>query len=397
VTDDKEIIGLAMTGGGARGAYQAGVLKRIGQIKSFQNKPGPFKVIGGASAGAVNGTAVATGNHDFSRCTEWVAQLWADLRNQDVYRSDVFSLVPKAGRWIKDFSLGAVIGGGRAHSLLDSTPLGGFLARYLRCDKIQENINKGNLKALCISATNYKSGKNYFFIHGDPAYKMWNKTRRVAIATPITIAHVCASAAIPVIFKPVQITTSEGTDYYGDGCLRLHAPLSPVIRLGATRILAIGLRSESNGKSPPSGISTSNTKKVIPQPTLAQVIGVSLNAIFLDHLDADVEHLVRLNQIITSSGLAENTLDGISEPIKIVEPLTISPSYDLAKVAEGFSHKLPTAVRYFMSGLGTKEASSSDLISYLNFDSEYTKALINMGYADADDRIGEIEDFLCRE
>jgi len=381
-----------MTGGGARGAYQAGVLKRIGQIKRLQGMPGPFKIIGGASAGAVNGVAIASGNHDFARCVEWVSKLWSDLENKDVYRTDLFSLIPKAGRWMKDLSLGGAIGGGHAHSLLDASPLGKFLSQYIKPEYIQTNIDRGHLRSLCVSATNYSSGKNFLFIQAEPGHKMWTKSRRIALATKITIDHVCASAAIPVVFQPVKVVTEYGADYFGDGCLRLHAPLSPVIRLGAERILAIGLRSEKSAAMNENTPLTPGMARKIPKPPpLAQILGVSLNAIFLDHLDADVEHLFRLNQIISQGTF---NVKGVQEPIRVVHPLVITPSYDLGKVAEEFSNKLPMAVRYFMSGLGTGEASSSDLISYLLFDSEYTKALINMGFADADDRIDEIENFI---
>lgn len=388
-------IGLVMTGGGARGAYQAGVLKRIGQIKKLQGKSGPFKIIGGASAGAVNGAAVASGNHDFARCVEWVAKLWSDLENGDIYRTDLISLIPKSAKWLKDLSLGGILGGGNANSLLDSSPLHGFLSKYIKTDYIQENIDKGNLRSVCISTTNYSSGKNFLFIQAEPGHKMWTKSRRLAIAAKIEIDHICASAAIPIVFAPVKVKTEFGTDYFGDGCLRLHAPLSPVIRLGAERILAIGLRSEkSAAMNELTPLTPGMAKKDPPSPPLAQILGVSLNAIFLDHLDADVEHLFRLNQIISQGNL---DFKGIQEPIKVVHPLVISPSFDLAKLAEEFGHKLPTAVRYFMSGLGTNEASSSDLVSYLLFDSEYTKALINMGFADADGRIDEIENFIFAE
>jgi NTE family protein len=384
-----------MTGGGARGAYQAGVLKRIGQIKKLQGKSGPFKIIGGASAGAVNGAAIAAGNHDFARCVELVAKLWSDLENKDIYRTDLVSLIPKSISWLKDLSLGGMIGGGNAQSLLDATPLNGFLNKYIKTDYIQNNIDKGHLRSICISTTNYSSGKNILFIQAEPGHKMWTKSRRMAIAAKIEIEHICASAAIPIVFGPVKVETEFGADYFGDGCLRLHAPLSPVIRLGAERILAIGLRSEKSASmNEHTPLSPGMTRKEPTPPPLAQILGVTLNAIFLDHLDADVEHLFRLNQIISQSKL---DFKGISEPIKIVHPLVISPSFDLGKLAAEFSHKLPTAVHYLMSGLGTDQASSSDLVSYLLFDSEYTKALINMGYADADGRIDEIENFIFAE
>jgi len=378
-------IGLAMTGGGARGAYQAGVLKRIGEIKKFEGKAGPFTIIGGASAGAVNGAALAAGNHDFQLCTRWISQLWSHLHTKDVYRSDFGSLIPKAGRWLRDLSVGAIFGGGHAHSLLDASPLPIFLGKYLNCESIHKNVERGNIKALSIAATNYSSGKTFFFVQGKDI-PMWAKSRRVSVATEIRVEHICASAAIPIVFQPVRVAHPYGADFFGDGCLRLTTPLSPVIRLGADRLLAIGVRTASPTEDQPSVF--------VETPPLAQILGTTLNAIFLDHLDADVEHLERLNQIVTKAHITAKNLEGISEPIKTVIPLVIKPSDDLGKVAENFTKNLPIPVRYLMEGLGTRKTPSADLMSYLLFDPDYTRALIDMGYKDANTRIDEIENFL---
>jgi NTE family protein len=372
------------------------VLKRIGEIKRLRNSTSPFKIIGAASAGAVNGTALATGAHDFHRCTKWLGELWGSLETQNVYRSDLRSLVPKAGRWIRDLGTGALFGGGHAHSLLDASPLYDFLGKHLRCEFIQRNIDRGNLRSLAIAATNYSNGKTFTFVQSDKDVQLWTKSRRVSLACPITVAHICASAAIPIVFQPVRLTTEYGADYYGDGCLRMSAPLSPVIRLGATRILAIGVRSQkaADESLKEKNLVSDKSNQEYDPPPLAQVLGVSLNAIFLDHLDSDVEHLVRLNQIISAGRLTDSVVSGIREPMKIVTPLALSPSVDLGKVAETFEKRLPTPVRYLMAGLGTKQTPSSDLLSYLLFDSDYTKALIDLGYKDAESRIDEIEEFL---
>ena len=387
--DPFDRLGLAMTGGGARGAYQAGVLKRIGEIKLLEDQPGPFRIIGGASAGALNGSAVAVGNHDFRRCTKWMAQLWASLRTQDVYRSDLGSLVPKAGRWIRDLSLGAIFGGGHAHALLDASPLPNFLRQHINCNVIQDNINRGNLKALSVAATNYNNGKTFFFIQAHEQQKYWIKSRRVAVKTKIQIEHICASAAIPIVFQPVKVDTEYGTHYFGDGCLRLATPLSPVIRLGAERILAIGVRAANAPEVKPT-----SSQPVGEPPPLAQILGVTLNAIFLDLLDADVEHLERLNEIVLSGKLNLKKMAEINEPIRTVTPLVVAPSQDLGNMAGDYSHKLPAPVRYLMAGLGTRMTTSADLVSYLLFDTDYTKALIDLGYKDASEKIDEIESFI---
>ena len=233
------LIGLAMTGGGARGAYQAGVLQRIGELSRFSRAPHkcPFDIVGAASAGAVNGCGIAAGSHDFAKSTAWLAQLWSNLQTTDIYRSDFASLLPKAGQWLKDLSFGPLLGGGSGLSLLDATPLKHFLKKHLDTDRIQVNIAKGNLKALTIAATNYTSGKTYLFVQGIDQEHLWIKRRQIALSTEINVDHICASSAIPIVFAPVKLTTQEGVDYYGDGCLRLTTPLSPIVRLKVNRIL----------------------------------------------------------------------------------------------------------------------------------------------------------------
>src|SRR5689334_17905066 len=238
-------LGLVMTGGGARGAYQAGVLKRIGEIKRVQTRGNPFPIIGGSSAGAINGSALAAGSHDLSAATRVIAQLWSELKPSDVFRCDLLSQAHNSLTWILDLSFGGFLGGGNARSLLDATPLRHFLSVHLDCDRIQGNIKHGHLYALAISATNYNSGKSYLFLQGKKGHPMWNRSRRVTLATKITVDHVFASAAIPLVFQPVKLKTPKGTAFFGDGCVRLQQPLSPVIRLGAERIVAIGVRCEN--------------------------------------------------------------------------------------------------------------------------------------------------------
>src|ERR1035438_3034486 len=251
-------LGLVMTGGGARGAYQAGVLQRIGEIKRVRTRGNPFSIIGGTSAGAINGGALAAGSDDFASTTEILARLWSGLKPSNIFHCDVLTQAQNSLTWILDLSFGGVVGGGNAHSLLDATPLKHFLAAHLDCDRIEANIKRGYLYALAVSATNYNSGKGYLFIQGKKGHPMWNRSRRVTLATKITVDHICASAAIPLVFRPVKLQTARGfaflpvklqtalgTAFFGDGCIRLQQPLSPVVRLGAKRIVAIGARGES--------------------------------------------------------------------------------------------------------------------------------------------------------
>src|ERR1035437_1786329 len=190
------MLGLVVTGGGARGAYQAGVLKRIGEIKRVQTHGNPFPIIGGASAGAINGTALASGCDEFAFATGTIAELWSRLEPSDIFRCGVLSQTRNSLTWIRDLSFGGLLGGGNPRSLLDATPLWHFLNIHLHCERIQDNIKRGYIYALTISATNYNSGKSYLFIQGARVHPMWNRSRRVTLATRITVDHICASAAI---------------------------------------------------------------------------------------------------------------------------------------------------------------------------------------------------------
>src|SRR5450755_139786 len=378
-------VGLVMTGGGARGAYQAGVLKRIGEIKRVQDHGNPFPIIGGASAGAINGSALAAGSDDFALATKVLAHLWSSLRPTDIFRCDVFSQARNSITWIMDLSFGEVLGGGNARSLLDATPLRHFLNSHLDCDRIQQNIKRGHLYALAISATNYNSGKSYLFIQGVKGHPMWNRSRRVTLATKITTDHVCASAAIPLVFQPVRLKTARGTAFFGDGCLRLQQPLSPIIRLGAERVFGIGTRGQSLEHQEQTSSDT--------EPSLAQVMGVIFNVMFLDHLATDIEHLDRLNTLLREGQISQTGVEGC-EKMRPLATFLITPSVDLSELARQHQKDMPYLIQYFVSGLGRDAAACSDLMSYLLFTPKYTRALIDIGYNDADRRVDEIEDFI---
>ncbi|HEY2019122.1 MAG TPA: patatin-like phospholipase family protein [Bryobacteraceae bacterium] len=378
-------LGLVMTGGGARGAYQAGVLKRIGEIKRVQTHGNPFPIIGGSSAGAINGAALAAGCGDFAEATRHLAELWSGLKPSDIFRCDGLTQARNSLTWIMDLSFGGIFGGGNAHSLLDATPLRHFLTTHLHCDQIDVNIKKNRLYALAISATNYSSGKSYLFLQGKRGHPMWNRSRRVTVATKITVDHVCASAAIPLVFQPVRLPTARGTAFFGDGCVRLQQPLSPIIRLGADRLLAIGVRCEK--------LEHQEEAPDDRDPSLAQIMGVLFNVMFLDHLATDIEHLERLNQLLSSGQISQSGIEGC-EKMRPLQSCLITPSVDLSHLAEEHQKDMPYLIQYFINSLGRDAASCSDLMSYLLFTSKYTSDLIEIGYTDADQRIDEIEAIL---
>jgi NTE family protein len=400
------MLGLVLTAGGARGAYQAGVLKRIGELPSFRDAPSPFPIVTGASAGAINGTAIAARSANFHEATQELARLWAQLEVEQVFHTDALSLSMGALRFVRDMALGSVLGSTLSQALLDAAPLRAFLARQLPLDGIADAIRDGHLYAVAVLATSYHSGRSFTFVQGRPGHPVWAKSRRVVLPVRLTVEHVCASAAIPIVFPPVPLSSSVGDVYFGDGALRLVTPFSPAIRLGATHVFGIGIRSqraadslwqEELGVADPSGAHGQG----ILSPPMAQICGVFLNAIFLDHLDSDLDHLRRMNELIQAYGgdvptpvVRPASSAPPPEPMRVITPLVVSPSEDLALVAQRFAHRMPRLVRYMLDGLGTPDAQSADLTSYLLFDSYYTRTLVEIGYRDASERIVEIEAFL---
>ncbi len=395
---------LVLTAGGARGAYQAGVMKRISELPAFAERSAPFSIITGASAGAINGAAIASQHDNFSASARLLVKLWSNLQAADVYRTDTFSLLQNTGRMALDFALGGLIGAGRVRSLVDSSPLYGFLERNLPLQGIRKAVRDGGLHALAITATGYHSGRAFTFVEGKPGLPLWNKSRRVALAAEISVQHVLASAAIPIVFPPVELPTGQSTAYFGDGAMRLVTPLSPAIRLGAQRLLAVGVRCQESAHSLLRSELSSDADFAsdLKRPPLSQICGTLMNAIFLDHLDADLDHLKRMNSFVAeheklASLVATPLGDAVPdhEPMRTVTPLVISPSADIAIIAKTLEHRMPKSIRYVMEGLGTPDAQSADLTSFLLFDSAFTRELVQLGYRDAAQRIDEVEAFLC--
>lgn len=394
----RPMTGLVLTAGGSRGSYQAGVLKRIGELPALRNKPSPFPIIAGASAGAINGAAIASYASDFGEGTARLAQLWAQLNVTDVMRTDFRALLGNAGKLALDLALGGLIGAGRVESLFDSSPLRRFLGQHLPIENIGEAIRRRHLYAVAITATGYHSGKAFTFIQGRPGHPMWNKSRRVALKTRLGVEHVLASSSIPLVFPAVPLSTGGGRAYFGDGALRLVTPLSPAIRLGADRLFAIGVRCQDAADGLlRSEMSDDVGGASLRRPPLSQICGVFLNAIFLDHLNADVDHLLRMNTLVAAYQAAQAKLppsSQVGEPMRVIEPLVISPSEDIAIIAKTLAHRMPRSIRYLMDGLGTPDAQSADLMSYLLFDGAFSRELVQLGYRDAQQRIDEIEAFL---
>ncbi|MFP5350498.1 MAG: patatin-like phospholipase family protein [Gammaproteobacteria bacterium] len=375
---DKPIVGLVMGGGGARAAYQVGVLKAIAEMLP-DGCPNPFPVLCGTSAGAINATALAIYARRFHTGVRRLNYVWRNFEVNQVYRADGRGLVANGLRWLGALLLGG-LGRRNPRALLDRAPLRELLEARLPCREIQASIDAGALRALSITCSGYNSGQSVSFYQGVDTLAPWKRARRVGAAASITLDHLMASSAIPFVFAAEPINR----EYFGDGSMRQVAPISPALHLGAERVLIIGVRHEA----PPASV-----RPPAPEyPSLAQIAGHVLNSIFLDSLEADIERLQRINK--TVSLIPSEYLQEHGVTLRKVDVLVISPSEDLEKIAARYVECLPRAVRWLLRGLGAYNRSGSNLVSYLLFEKPYCRALIALGYADAMVRRREILDFL---
>lgn len=370
--------GLVLTGGGARSAYQVGVLKGISDIcKSHKNL---FEVISGVSAGAINGSYLVSYADDPYQGVQNLWDLWANLNVSEIYKSDSHSMFKIGFRLIKDMSTGGLLRGHKSNYLLDTAPLYEFLKKNLDIDRIRNNIENKKVHAFAVTATNFHSGTCVTFYEGASEIKDWVRTNRVSRREQITLDHIMASAAIPIFFPPVRV--SKG--YYGDGVIRMNSPLSPAVHMGADKILAIGIRYK---RSLEEVIQMNKEQK--ENVSLAEIAGVMLNAAFLSFLDSDIERIERINRTLE---LIPPTAEAHTE-LRKIPILEISPSKDLGNLACDQFTNFPKILKHALRGIGATEKKGWDLISYLAFEKPYTTMLLDLGYQDAMRKQTEIEEF----
>lgn len=373
-----ESLALVLGGGGARGAYQAGVLRGI--ARQF---PGlRFPILCGISAGAVNTVHLANHPGPLDHTTEDLVALWLKLSPEQVFEVRALPLVKNLLRW--GFSL--VAGGIRrqpTRGLVDTEPLRQFLARALDhapdepLEGIQRNLDSGKLIAVALAATRYATGQSVTWVQGREV-DLWQRPQRHAQKTLLTVDHIMASSALPLLFPAVNV----GDEWYGDGGVRLTAPLSPALHLGATRILTISTRYARS-------VEEASRASADGYPSPAQVLGTLYNAIFLDLIDEDI---LRLNMV---NGLLAKIPREHHGKMRRIENLVIRPSEDLGRIARKFEPRLPGFFRYLTRGLGTRSGRSYDMVSLILFQEDYLRHLIELGEADAEresERIGEFFD-----
>jgi NTE family protein len=366
--------GLVLSGGGARAAYQVGVLSYIAEKAPEVS----FPIIVGVSAGAINAAFLAGHRGTSAENLQALSNCWMSLSTERVFDTNLGVLGLSGARWLWTVGGGGTSLGPRVKGLLDTTPLRGFLEEQLRVGGIELNVAEGRLHALGLTATRYATGQSVTFVQGGEDVPTWERVRRCGLPAKITVDHVMASGSIPLIFPAIAI---DG-EYYGDGSIRQAAPLAPAIHLGAQRLLAIATR-----YSPTLEEVKAITATGYPPP--ARIIGAMFNSIFLDALEGDAERLQRINRLLDSLPPGADNSDGL-RPIDL---FVIRPSRDLGSLAEKHKGRLPRSLRFLLRGLGIHRMRGAELLSYLVFEAPYIGRIMELGYEDALTRWDEIERF----
>jgi NTE family protein len=377
------ILGLVLTGGGARAAYQVGALQALAEIADFDATP--FRVLTGVSAGAINAAYLAAHAENFRAATRNLWDLWHGLGAPQVFRSDARNLTSIGTRWIRDLAMGGMLGAGNINYLLDTSPLRTYLGDRMHIERAREHVASGRLRGVAASATSYLTGTAITFFDAAPEVREWARSTRIGLRTHLRLEHVLASAAIPIFFAPVQV---DGVPF-GDGCVRMTAPTSPAIHLGASKIIAIGIRYARSGEQ----TVLMNTNLQAERVTLAEIAGVLLNAVFLDSLDADLELLERINQAMALIPQPERAR--LPQQLRPIPALALRPSQDLGRLAADQYDNFPRMLRYLLRGIGATGATGWDLLSYLAFEPGYIDRLLELGYDDTLARRTEILEFLA--
>ena len=368
---------LILSGGGARAAYQVGVLKAIAELLPATGH-NPFQIICGTSSGAINAAKLAVEADDFHLAVDNLVKLWSNLESASIHEVGFTELMGSTLKLLASF-FNSGIAAGRPLSLFDNSPLEQLISEQIAIERLPAMIESGYLEALCITALGYTSGQSISFFQAGEHIQPWQTGRRLGARCSFTHKHLLASAALPAIFPPVKINR----EYFGDGAIRQTAPMSPALHMGANKLLVIGV--SGNRRVSPRRVNQERP------PSLAMVLGQLLNSAFIDSLEEDVEMMTRFNRFIALMNDAERT----ELKVKAVDALVIKPSIEFDQIAAEYLHCLPLSMRVFLRTIGaTRRGGGSSLASYILFESEYCNRLIECGYADAMEQSETIRKFV---
>jgi len=349
---------LVLPGGGARGAFQVGVLKALAEMLP----PGcvnPFPIISGTSAGAINSIVLASKARRYRVAAAELERVWGHFRSEQVFRSGSLTMLKSSLHWLASIVLGGYLVG-TPRSLLDNSPLRALLSRNVRFPRIQASIDAGLLHAVAVTAAGYSSARSTTFYQATTGTRSWSRTRRAGVRQALHLDHLMASIAVPMIFPPVSI---DG-EYFGDGAMRQATPLSPAIHLGGQQKF----------------------------PSFAQIAGYMLDTLFMDGLYSDLERMIRINQLIDAVPPAVRT--GALAKMRAIDTMVVVPSKDLRAIAYKHRREMPLPVRALLRGIGGRNRNENPLLSFLLFEQAYTEELIALGYNDAMSERDQLLDFV---